>query len=83
MVCNSHRICPRAYYHRHKLHIRHIAYDIYLEVAEGKLDRDWRLTYPVDFWTFCNAYRHTIVTDLIMFNHSPQEKNTTKILLLI
>ena len=32
-----------------------IAYDIYLEVAEGKLDSDWRLTYPVDFWTFRNV----------------------------
>jgi len=29
-----------------------IAYDIYLEVAEGTLDSDWKLTHPVDFWTF-------------------------------
>jgi len=29
-----------------------IAYDIYLEVTEGQLDEDWKLTYPVDFWTF-------------------------------
>ena len=27
------------------------AYDIYLEVAEGKLNPDWK-TLPVDFWTF-------------------------------
>ena len=29
-----------------------IAYDMYLEVAEGKLDNDLRVKYPVDFWTF-------------------------------
>ena len=29
-----------------------VAYDIYLEVAEGKLDKDWELEHPVDFWTF-------------------------------
>ena len=29
-----------------------IAYDMYLEVAEGKLNSDWKVTYPVDFWTF-------------------------------
>ena len=31
-----------------------IAYDMYLEVAEGKLDSDLRSVYPVDFWTFQN-----------------------------
>ena len=29
-----------------------VAYDMYLEVAEGELDADWKLEYPVDFWTF-------------------------------
>ena len=29
-----------------------IAYDMYLEVTEGKLDKDWKIVYPVDFWTF-------------------------------
>ena len=29
-----------------------IAYDMYLEVAEGKLDDDLRVEYPVDFWIF-------------------------------
>ena len=32
-----------------------IAYDIYLEVAEGQLDEDWKLAHPVDFWTFCDV----------------------------
>lgn len=30
-------------------------HDIYLEVAEGKLDEDWKLQHPVDFWTFCDV----------------------------
>ena len=28
------------------------AYDIYLEVCEGKLDQEWKVENPVDFWTF-------------------------------
>lgn len=44
------------YWHSPMLHITSlaivVAYDIYLEVCEGKLDKDWRVIYPVDFWTF-------------------------------
>ena len=29
-----------------------VAYDIYLIITEGKLDEDWRVSSPVDFWTF-------------------------------
>ena len=29
-----------------------VAYDIYLECVNGNLDKDWLVTYPVDFWTF-------------------------------
>ena len=29
-----------------------VAYDIYLEITEGKLNEDWRGSFPVDFWTF-------------------------------
>lgn len=29
-----------------------VAYDIYLEIAEGEVDRDWKLENPVDYWTF-------------------------------
>ena len=29
-----------------------IAYDMYLKVAEGNLDGDLKIEYPVDFWTF-------------------------------
>ena len=28
-----------------------VAYDTYLEITEGKLDEDWRLSFPVDLWT--------------------------------
>ena len=43
------------YWHSPMLHGMSLAivtaYDIYLEVAEGKLNPDWK-TLPVDFWTF-------------------------------
>jgi len=29
-----------------------VAYDIYLEVCEGKLDEEWKVNHPADFWTF-------------------------------
>ena len=29
-----------------------VAYNIYLQLAEGKLNLDWKVIYPVDFWTF-------------------------------
>ena len=29
-----------------------VAYDMYLEVCEGKLDDDWKVEQPVDFWRF-------------------------------
>ena len=29
-----------------------VAYDMYLEVAEGKLDADWKDTKPLDFFSF-------------------------------
>ena len=44
------------YWHSPMLHVTSlaivVAYDIYLEVCEGKLDQDWKVNYPVDFWTF-------------------------------
>ena len=44
------------YWHSPMLHITSlaivVAYDIYLEVCEGKLDAEWKVQYPVDFWTF-------------------------------
>ena len=27
-----------------------VAYDMYLEVAEGKINNDWKLDEPMDFW---------------------------------
>ena len=30
-----------------------IAYDMYLELSEGKLASEWK-TLPCDLWTFCN-----------------------------
>ena len=29
-----------------------VAYDMYLECAEGKLDPDWKVSNPHDFWSF-------------------------------
>ena len=29
---------------------------MYLEVTEGKLDIDWKIVYPVDFWTFRDVF---------------------------
>ena len=29
-----------------------IAYDIYLDLAEGKVDPEWKVENPIDFWTF-------------------------------
>ena len=46
-----------------------IAYDMYLEVAEGKLDSDWKLTYPVDFWTFRD------VLSIQMLEYNPKNRN--------
>jgi hypothetical protein len=44
------------YWHSPMLHGKSlavvVAYDLYLEVAEGKLDSAWEIEEPVDFWTF-------------------------------
>ena len=45
-----------------------IAYDIYLEDAEGQMDEDWELTYPVDFWTFRDPI--SIIASAIFINHN-------------
>ena len=45
-----------------------IAYDIYLEVTEGQLDVDWKLVYPVDFWTFCD------VLSIQMLEYDPKNR---------
>ena len=29
-----------------------VVYDIYLEVAEGGINNDWKLDEPIDFWRF-------------------------------
>ena len=29
-----------------------VAYEMYLEVAEGKINNDWKLDEPMDFWRF-------------------------------
>ena len=28
-----------------------VAYGIYQEITEGKMDEDWRVSLPIDFWT--------------------------------
>jgi hypothetical protein len=44
------------YWHSPMLHgkgmVVAIAYDMYLECAEGNLNPDWKLAKPVDYWTF-------------------------------
>jgi hypothetical protein len=44
------------YWHSPMLHGKSlavvVAYDLYLEVAEGKLDVAWQIDNPLDFWTF-------------------------------
>ena len=45
-----------------------IAYDMYLEVAEGKLNSDWKVTFPVDFWTFRD------VLSLQMLQYNPKDR---------
>ena len=45
-----------------------IAYDIYLEVAERKLNSDWKVTYSVDFWTFRD------VLTLQMLQYNPKDR---------
>ena len=30
-----------------------VAYDMYMEVAEGNINIEWKVENPVDFWTFC------------------------------
>ena len=43
-----------------------IAYGMYLEVAEGKLDGDLKIESPVDFWTFQD------VLSVQMFEYDPK-----------
>ena len=31
------------------------AYNMYLEVAEGQLNSDWKVGFTVDFWTICDV----------------------------
>jgi hypothetical protein len=44
------------YWHSPMLHGKSlavvVAYDLYLEVAEGKLDSAWEIEVPLDFWQF-------------------------------
>jgi hypothetical protein len=41
-----------------------VAYDIYLECAEGNLDEDWELDKPVDFYTF----RETLARQMLAYS---------------
>ena len=43
-----------------------IAYNMYLEVTEGKLDSNLRIVYPVDFWTFWD------VLSIYMLGYDPK-----------
>ena len=60
------------YWHRPMLHATAlaivIAYDMYLEVAEGKLNSDWKVTFPVNFWTFRD------VLSLQMLHYNPEDR---------
>ena len=38
-----------------------VAYDMYLEVAEGKLDQTWKDENSVDFWTFRDLLSNQMV----------------------
>ena len=44
------------YWHSPMLHGKSmavvVAYDMYLEVAEGKINNNWKLDEPMDFWRF-------------------------------
>ena len=48
------------YWHSPMLHATALAivlaYDMYLEVAEGILDVDLKIECPVDFWTFRDVF---------------------------
>jgi hypothetical protein len=41
-----------------------VSYDIYLELAEGKVHPDWKLDKPVDFYTF----RETLARQMLAYN---------------
>jgi hypothetical protein len=41
-----------------------VAYDIYLELAEGMVNNDWKLNKPVDFYTF----RETLARQMLSYN---------------
>ena len=60
------------YWHSPMLHATSlaivIAYDMYLEVAEGKIDSEWKLQHPVDFWTFRD------VLSIQMLDYDPKNR---------
>ena len=37
-----------------KLMVVVVAYDMYCEVAKGKLNPSWKIQKPMSFWQFCN-----------------------------
>ena len=46
-----------------------ISYDIYLEVCEGDLDSQWKVDYPVNFWTFRD------ILSIQMLEYDPTKRN--------
>ena len=47
-----------------------VAYDMYLEVAEGTLINDWKLDDLMDFWRFREKLANS------MLQHKPMHRNT-------
>lgn len=60
------------YWHAPKNHalaiVLTVAYDMYLEVAEGNLKEEWKIEKPVSFWEFQN------ILSKQMLSYSPKKK---------
>lgn len=60
------------YWHAPKNHalaiVLAVAYDMYLEVAEGNLKEEWKIEKPVSFWEFQN------ILSKQMLSYSPKKK---------
>jgi hypothetical protein len=39
-----------------------VAWDMYCKVTEGKLDPDWKIDGPMDFYTFCDQSSQQMLT---------------------
>ena len=70
--------CSWKYWHAAMLHAKAmvgiIAYDMYMECCEGKLDPSWKIKKPLTFWQFRDRLGQQMLTYDPRFRHYPGDE---------